>query len=149
MVAAQVPGGRQGKAPAKRAEALNNFEAVALAWLDHRGGAWAERTHAASKASLENDVFPTFGKRAVEIFKPRKTAHRAAMAEREAPTFLHRLDAYEGDPSTKGALTLLMLTAVRPGELRGARWDEIDVERARRSTGDMSRPTASPRCAGA
>ena len=42
------------------------------------------------------------------------------------PAFFEKLDAYEGDPATKAALELLILTAVRPGELRGARWKEID-----------------------
>ena len=45
---------RRADKAAKRAEALNNFEAFALAWLDHRGGAWAERTRAARTALLEN-----------------------------------------------------------------------------------------------
>jgi len=73
---------------------------------------------------------PTYPLKPAEIFKPRKVAHRAALAERDVPAFLHKLAAYEGDPSTAAALTLLMLTAVRPGELRGARWDEIDTDRA-------------------
>ena len=42
------------------------------------------------------------------------------------PVFFSKLDVYEGDPSSKAALELLILTAVRPGELRGARWKEID-----------------------
>ncbi|WP_246294776.1 tyrosine-type recombinase/integrase [Piscinibacter koreensis] len=46
------------------------------------------------------------------------------------PAFLHELDRYQGDPSTKAALELLILTAVRPGELRGARWREVDLARA-------------------
>ena len=75
-------------------------------------------------------VDPTYPLKPAEIFKPRKVAHRAALSERDVPTFLHRLAGYEGDPVTSAALALLMLTAVRPGELRGARWDEIDVERA-------------------
>ena len=73
---------------------------------------------------------PTYPLKPAEIFKLRKVEHRAALSERDVPIFLHRLAAYEGDPITVAALTLLMLTAVRPGELRGARWDEIDVERA-------------------
>lgn len=73
---------------------------------------------------------PTYSLKLAEIFKPRKVAHRAALSERDVPTFLHRLAVYEGDPVTAAALELLMLTAVRPGELRGARWDEIDVKRA-------------------
>ena len=73
---------------------------------------------------------PTYPLKPAEIFKPRKVTHRAALSEREVPAFLHKLSQYDGDPTTVAALTLLMLTAVRPGELRGARWDEIDTERA-------------------
>lgn len=73
---------------------------------------------------------PTYSLKPEETFKPHKVKHRAAIAEGEAPSFLHKLDAYEGEPTTKAALTMLMLTAVRPGELRGMRWDEIDAERA-------------------
>lgn len=73
---------------------------------------------------------PTYPLKPAEIFKPRKVTHRAALAERDVPAYLQRLAAYEGDPTTAAALTLLMLTAVRPGELRGARWDEIDLEAA-------------------
>jgi integrase len=73
---------------------------------------------------------PTYPLKPGEIFKPRKVTHRAALSERDVPTFLHRLAAYEGDPTTVAALTLLMLTAVRPGELRGAKWSEIDETRA-------------------
>jgi integrase len=72
---------------------------------------------------------PTYPLKPAEIFKPRKVEHRAALSERDVPTYLRRLADYEGDPTTAAALTLLMLTAVRPGELRGARWDEIDTER--------------------
>lgn len=75
-------------------------------------------------------IDPTYPLKPAEIFKPRKVTHRAALGERDVPAFLHRLAAYEGDPTTAAALALLMLTAVRPGELRGARWDEIDPDRA-------------------
>jgi integrase len=65
-----------------------------------------------------------------ELLKPRQVKHRAAMTDRDLPPFLVALDAYDGDPTTKAALRLLMLTAVRPGELRGALWSEIDTEAA-------------------
>jgi integrase len=65
-----------------------------------------------------------------ELLKPRQVKHRAAMADKDLPGFLAALDAYEGEPSTLAALRLLMLTAVRPGELRGALWAEIDTEAA-------------------
>ncbi len=69
---------------------------------------------------------PTYPLKSAEIFKPRKTKHRAALSEREVPAFLSKLADYEGNATTKAALALLMLTATRPGELRGARWEEID-----------------------
>lgn len=65
-----------------------------------------------------------------EILKPRDVKHRAALPIKELPEFLHKLDAYEGDPTTVQALHLLMLTATRPGEARGALWAEFDLEAA-------------------
>lgn len=63
-----------------------------------------------------------------EVLKPREVQHRAAMAERDLPAFLRQLDVYPGDPTTVNALRLLILTAARPGEIRGARWDEFDLD---------------------
>jgi integrase len=65
-----------------------------------------------------------------EIFKPRHVTHRAAMSDKELPEFLAKLADYEGDPHTVHALRLLILTATRPGETRGARWAEFDLEAA-------------------
>ena len=65
-----------------------------------------------------------------EILKPRQVQHRVALPERELPQFLAKLAAYEGDAHTVQALRLLMLTATRPGEVRGARWTEFDLEAA-------------------
>jgi integrase len=65
-----------------------------------------------------------------ELLKPRQVQHRPALSDAELPAFLAKLDAYEGDHTTKQALRFIMLTAVRPGELRGARWDEIDTDAA-------------------
>ncbi len=61
-----------------------------------------------------------------DILKPRDVTHRLALADRELPEFLAKLDAYEGDPHTVLALRLLMFTATRPGEVRGAAWSEFD-----------------------
>lgn len=62
-----------------------------------------------------------------EILKPREVQHRAALPVQEVPRFLELLDAYDGDASTAQALRLLMLTATRPGEVRGALWSEFDM----------------------
>lgn len=73
------------------------------------------------------DTNPTLDLRAGEVLKPRQVKHRAALPESELPTLLDRLDGYQGDPTTVNALRMLLLTAVRPGELRGARWAEFDL----------------------
>ena len=62
-----------------------------------------------------------------EILQPRQVQHRAAMSDKELPIFLPKLAAYDGDPSTAHALRLLILSATRPGETRGARWAEFDL----------------------
>lgn len=65
-----------------------------------------------------------------ELLKPREVQHRAAMTDKELPAFLAKLAAYDGDPHTVHALRLLILTATRPGETRGALWAEFDLEAA-------------------
>jgi integrase len=65
-----------------------------------------------------------------EILKPREVQHRAAMADRDLPDFLRKLDGYEGDLQTVQALRLVLLTATRPGEVRGALWPEFDLDAA-------------------
>ena len=73
---------------------------------------------------------PMLDLKPAELLKPRTVTHRAALAEKDLPGYLLALDAYEGDPTTKAALRLLMLTALRPGELRGLRWSDLDTEAA-------------------
>lgn len=73
---------------------------------------------------------PMLDLKPAELLKPRQVTHRAAMTDKQLPAFLAALAAYQGDPTTVHALRFLMLTAVRPGELRGARWSEIDTDAA-------------------
>ena len=73
-----------------------------------------------------------------EILKPREVQHRAAMDDNELPVFLPKLAAYEGDPHTLHALSLLILTATRPGETR---WHGGQRSTWRRRCGS-SRPSA-------
>ncbi len=65
-----------------------------------------------------------------EILKPREVTHRLMLPEAEIANFYRKLETYDGDPTTVYALRLLMLTVTRPGELRGARWAEFDLEAA-------------------
>jgi integrase len=55
----------------------------------------------------------------------RKRGHKA-MARDELPKFLNALEVYDGDPRTAIALRLMVLTFVRTGELRAARWSEME-----------------------
>lgn len=54
--------------------------------------------------------------------------HRAHLDQADLPGFLAALDAYDGSLQTKSALRLLLLTFVRPSEVCGARWSEIDFK---------------------
>lgn len=58
----------------------------------------------------------------------RKKVNHANLKEDELPEFLQKLSNYEGDLRTKIALELLVLTFVRTGELRGAKWQEINFK---------------------
>ncbi len=59
-----------------------------------------------------------------------KRSHFKSLKQSELPEFLRKLAAYEGTSLTKIALQLAVRTFVRTAELRGARWDEIDLEAA-------------------
>ena len=58
------------------------------------------------------------------------TQPHAALRASELPGLMLALDKYRGSPLTKLAVRLLLLTAVRPGELRQARWTEFDLDAA-------------------
>lgn len=60
--------------------------------------------------------------------KTHKVVHRAALTGAELPPFLEKLEAYDGHVLTKLGLLMVVHTFVRSGELRGARWDEFDLE---------------------
>ena len=58
---------------------------------------------------------------------PVETTHRAAIVEPRAfGALLRAIDGYDGFV-VRCALKLLALTFVRPGDLRGARWEEFDL----------------------
>lgn len=60
--------------------------------------------------------------------KPVKTQHFAALTEpKRIAELLRAIDSHRGSPIVRAALQLGVLTFVRPGELRGARWSEFDL----------------------
>lgn len=61
--------------------------------------------------------------------QPRKDGHFEAMPYPEVPTFLSQLRASE-PTFGRMAVEAAILTAARSGEIRGARWEEIDLDAA-------------------
>lgn len=60
----------------------------------------------------------------------RRVEHRPALPLERLPELLHRVDASHGHPLTRIAVELSLLLFTRSSELRFARWEEIDFERA-------------------
>lgn len=52
------------------------------------------------------------------------------LGQHDLAEFLHRLEGYGGTPQIHLALRLLMLTLVRPGELRAATWTQFNFQAA-------------------
>jgi integrase len=62
--------------------------------------------------------------------KKRKVKHRKPLTRAQIPTLLRALKSSSSFRATTIAIELLMLTFVRPGELRAAEWSEFDLNRA-------------------
>lgn len=64
-----------------------------------------------------------------DVLKPAKKTNHARLSEKELPELLRKIDDYDGQPLTRLELQLMALTFVRTGELIGARWEEIDLDK--------------------
>lgn len=64
----------------------------------------------------------------VSAFAPHKKEHYAFLKADELPEFFRVFNTYTGSLIVKLAMKLLILTGVRPGELRQAEWCEVDFE---------------------
>ena len=63
--------------------------------------------------------------------KAARTEHQPAMPWRDIPNFIVKhLRGPEQHDVTRRMLELLILTAVRSGEIRGMRWSEVDLDKA-------------------
>lgn len=77
---------------------------------------------------LREDVNPVTGLE--KALQSAKAEHRPSLHSRELPEFFIRLDAARISRPVKFALRLSLLTFLRPGELRCARWQEINLDTA-------------------
>ena len=89
---------------------------------------WASAVFRYAVATLRADADPAAALRGA-VRKP-KTQHKRPLSQKELGLFLDRLDASQSGLPVSTALRLLLLTFVRPGELRGARWAEFDLDAA-------------------
>lgn len=62
------------------------------------------------------------------VLKPKKVNHRPAITEEELPEFLQKLKFGDIHLTTKLALFFVIYTATRSSEVRGATWDEINLD---------------------
>jgi len=63
------------------------------------------------------------------IVKAPKVKHQTSLKREDLPALLKSIDGYEGQAQTKIALRLLINTFVRSSELRGARWEEFELDK--------------------
>jgi integrase len=75
------------------------------------------------------EVNPATDLDVVAAMAPR-TQHHPHVPLSELPTLLAKLEAAKCDPLTRLAIRLLLVTGVRPGELRHAPWAEFDLDAA-------------------
>jgi len=65
----------------------------------------------------------------IGVVKSVKVVPRLSMSQKELGPFLRKLDTFDRiKPVTRLGLQLLVLTFVRPGEMRGALWEEFDLD---------------------
>ena len=82
-----------------------------------------------------------------------KKKHHTALPFAKVPDAIARIREADASQSVKLALEFVILTACRSGEVRGARWSEIDLEQAlwtipgeRMKAGKVHRVPLSDRC---
>lgn len=64
------------------------------------------------------------------LLTPQRVGRAAIVDERRFGQLLNDIDSFDGWPTIRSALQFLALTCVRPGEVRGAKREEIDMEKA-------------------
>jgi integrase len=106
-------------------KAIEAREAPSIALLTRQ---WVSAIFRYAVATLRADADPAAALRGA-IRKP-KTQHKRPLGRNELGLFLDRVSATKSGMLVRTALRLLLLTFVRPGELRCARWSEFDLEAA-------------------
>lgn len=86
---------------------------------------WAHGHCLSNPVDVVNHLLPQQPSKAI------RTQHQPAMPWRDIPKFVsEHLRTANTEDRTKPMLELLILTVVRSGEIRGMRWDEVDLKNA-------------------
>jgi integrase len=103
----------------KKTETASRVRGRIEAVLDYaKARGWREGENPARWRGHLDQLLPTRS-------KVQRVEHHAALPWREIGAFMHRLRQNSGISAR--CLEFLILTACRSGEVRGARWDEIDL----------------------
>lgn len=79
-------------------------------------------------ATLRAESDPTVVLRSA-LLRP-NVRHRSAITdEQQLGGLMRSIDEFDGWPTIRAGLQLLALTMARPGDVRGMRWSELDLER--------------------
>ncbi len=90
-----------------------------------------QRVTAIMRYAVQNDILESSPANDISgALTTVKSKHHPALPHERLPEFLTRLARYRGRLITRIALELTLLTFVRSSELRFARWEEVDLERA-------------------
>lgn len=107
----------------RKVEAKGNYETAKRL----RAVIGAVFRYAIANGSAETD--PTYALRDA-IIRPTVTPRAAITDAKALGGLLRAIDGFHGQVTTRIGLQLLALLAQRPGELRNAKWGEIDLEAA-------------------
>lgn len=116
--------------PREILEALRRIETKGHGETAHRvkGLAGQVFRYAVSTGRADRDVTADLR----DALTPTKVQHHPAVVDhKEIGPLLRAIDAYSGQPATCAALRLAPLVFLRPGELRKAQWEDIDLNNAR------------------
>ena len=123
-----------GKLPIRSVTAAHLLEIIRR--IEDRGAStvallvrqWSSAIFRYAVATLRADSDPAAALRGA-IHRP-KVEHRKPLTKGQIKDFTEALEKYGGYRTTVIALRLLLLTFVRPGELRKALWSEFDLDAA-------------------
>lgn len=78
--------------------------------------------HGLAERNPASDIKPA------DVLQSTVKKNYARIEQKDLPELLTRINEYDGQPLTRLALKMMVLTFVRTSELIGARWDEIELD---------------------